>query len=200
MYRLYEFSPSGNCYKARLLLTQLEIPFERVEIDIVRGESRTPDFLKKNFNGRVPVLEIKEGQFLSESNAILYYLAEGTPFLPSSKLERAQVLQWMSFEQYNHEPNIATSRYWIQYLKKEKEYAEALVKKRELGYEALKVMERHLADRHFFVADTYSIADIALYAYTHVAEEGGFDLSDFPRIQIWLEHVKDQPHHIAITD
>ncbi len=199
MYRLYEFSPSGNAYKVRLLLTQLEIPFERVEIDILKGETRTKEFLNKNSNGRIPVLEIEPGLFLAESNAILFYLSEGTQYLPTERLERAQVLQWLFFEQYSHEPNIATSRFWISLLGRASEYQEELMKKRELGYAALEVMEKHLMNRSFFVGECYTIADIALFAYTHVAHEGGFELTPFSAVRAWLERVKAQPKHITIT-
>jgi glutathione S-transferase len=199
MFRLYDFLPSGNGYKIRLLLTQLEIPFERIEVDILKGETRTPEFLKKNPNGRIPTLEIEPGKFLAESNAILFYLAEGTPFLPDARWERAQVLQWMFFEQYSHEPNIATSRFWLQHFDLTEERRKALEQKCELGYAALNVMERHLSRHTFFVADRYSIADIALYAYTHVADEGGFELSRFPAIRSWLDRVRTQPKHIPIT-
>lgn len=200
MYKLYEFSPSGNCYKVRLLLTQLEIPFKRIEINIVEGQSGTPEFLEKNLNGKIPVLEIDEGKYLSESNAILYYLAEGTNFLSHKKLDKALTLQWLFFEQYSHEPNIATSRYWIQILKKQDEYAELLAKKKEEGLKALRVMDKYLSENDFFVANCYSIADIALYAYTHVADEGGFDLHEFPNIRKWLARIKNQEKYIGITD
>jgi len=199
MLRLYDFLPSGNGYKIRLLLTQLGIPFERVEINILKGESRTPEFLSKNPNGRVPVLEIEPGKFLSESNAILFYLSENTQFLPNDSWEQAQVLQWLFFEQYSHEPYIATSRFWISCLGKADEYRDALNQKREPGYAALSVMERHLTNQKFFVGKRYTIADIGLFAYTHVADEGGFDLTRFPAIQVWLERVKDQPQYISIT-
>jgi glutathione S-transferase len=199
VYRLYDFLPSGNGYKVRLLLTQLEIPFQRVELNILKGETRTPEFLVKNPNGRIPVLEFQPGQFLAESNAILFYLSEGTEYLPAERLERAQVMQWLFFEQYSHEPNIATSRFWISYLGKADELKEALEQKRKLGYAALGVMEQHLRSHAFFVDERYTIADITLYAYTHVAREGGFDLSGFPAIQAWLDRVKAQPRHISIT-
>jgi glutathione S-transferase len=199
MLRLYDFLPSGNGYKIRLLLTQLGIPFERVEINILKGESRTPEFLSKNPNGRVPVLEIEPGKFLSESNAILFYLSENTQFLPNDSWEQAQVLQWLFFEQYSHEPYIATSRFWISCLGKADEYRDALNQKREPGYAALSVMERHLTNQKFFVGKRYTIADIGLFAYTHVADEGGFDLTRFPAIQVWLERVKEQPQYISIT-
>lgn len=199
MLRLYDFLPSGNGYKVRLLLTQLGISFERVEINILTGESRTPEFLKKNANGRIPVLQLESGEFLAESNAILFYFSEDTEFLPADKLLRAQVLQWLFFEQYSHEPNIATSRFWLSILNKADEYQEALEQKRKAGYAALAVMEQHLEKRQFFVGDRYSIADIGLFAYTHVADEGGFDLAKFPAIQAWIERVKAQPNHIPIT-
>jgi glutathione S-transferase len=199
MLRLYDFLPSGNGYKVRLLLTQLGIPFERVELNILQGETRTPEFLRKNLNGRIPVLEIEPGKFLSESNAILFYLSENTQFLPSDSWERAKVLQWLFFEQYSHEPYIATVRFWITELGKADEYRDAINQKRELGYAALTVMETHLTNHQFFVGERYTIADIGLFAYTHVADEGGFDLGQFPAIQAWLERVKAQPQHIRIT-
>lgn len=200
MYQLYDFLPSGNGYKIRLLLTQLNIPFERVELNILRGETRTPEFLLKNPNGRIPVLEIQPGKFLCESNAILFYLSQGTQFFPNDSWEQAQVMQWLFFEQYSHEPNIATPRFWITELGKADEYRDALNKKRELGYAALGVMEKHLTNHAFFVGERYTIADIGLFAYTHVADEGGFNLTTFPAIQTWLERVKSQPKHISIKD
>ncbi|MFB2977577.1 glutathione S-transferase family protein [Microseira sp. BLCC-F43] len=199
MFKLYDFLPSGNCYKVRLLLTQLGIPFERIDIDILKGESRTPEFISKNPNGRVPVLETDSGQFLAESNAILFYLSADTDFFPNDVFEKSQVLQWLFFEQYSHEPFIATSRYWISILGKAEEYRESLKQKREPGYAALAVMEKHLTDRNFFVAERYTIADIGLFAYTHVAHEGEFDLSGFPAIQAWIKRVQAQPRHISIT-
>ena len=198
MYKLYEFFSSGNCYKIRLLLTQLDIPFQTKEINILKGESRTPEFLTKNLNGRIPVLEIEPGKFLAESNAILFYLSEGTDFSPTDSFEKAQILQWLFFEQYSHEPYIATSRFWITTGKAE-EYREALNQKRAGGEAALKVMERHLTEHQFFVGERYTIADIALFAYTHVADEGGFDLAEFPAIQAWIKRVQAQPKHISIT-
>jgi glutathione S-transferase len=199
MFKLYEYSPSGNCYKVRLLLTQLNIPFDRTEINILQKESRTPEFLVKNPNGRIPVLEIVPGKFLFESNAIMFYLSEETEFFPSDKFERAQVMQWLFFEQYSHEPFIATSRFWYMTGKTE-EYQEALQQKQAPGYAALGVMEQHLEQNKFFVGDRYSIADIGLFAYTHVAAEGGFDLTGFPAIKTWIERIKNQPRYISITD
>lgn len=199
MLKLYQFFSSGNCYKIRLLLTQLEIPFESIELDILKGETRTPEFLSKNPNGRIPVLETQSGQFIAESNAILFYLSEGTDFLPKDNFEKAKVLQWLFFEQYSHEPFIATSRFWISILGKAEEYRDALNQKREPGYAALGVMEKHLTNNDFFVGERYTIADIGLFAYTHVADEGGFDLTKFPAINGWIERVKSQPRHISIT-
>jgi glutathione S-transferase len=198
MLKLYDFIPSGNSYKVRLLLSQLGIPYERVDVDILKGETRTPAFLAKNPNGRIPLLEIAPQIYLSESNAIMYYLARDSVFLPRDPWHFAQVLQWLFFEQYSHEPYIATARYWIALLGREREYRDELAKKREPGYAALKVMNQHLATRDFFVADRYSIADIGLYAYTHVAPEGGFELDAFPNILTWLDRIGSQPGYIDI--
>ena len=200
MLRLYDYLPSGNGYKVRLLLAQLAQPFELVQLDITQGATRTPEFLAKNPNGRIPLLEVEPGKFLAESNAILFYLSEGTAFLPTDRWERAQVLQWMCFEQYSHEPNIATVRFWVHYTELTPERRAAIEQKRPLGYAALDVMERHLASRRFFVGARYSIADIALYAYTHVADEGGFDLGAYPAVRAWLERVRAEPRHVLITD
>ncbi|MEC4815420.1 MAG: glutathione S-transferase family protein [Scytonema sp. PMC 1069.18] len=198
--RLYDFLPSGNAYKVRLLLTQIGIPFERIEVNIINGETRTADFLCKNPNGKIPVLEVKPGKYLAESNAIMVYLSEGTEFFPYDPFLRAQVLQWLFYEQYSHEPYIATPRFWISILGKAEEYHEAIEQKRTPGYTALRVMEKHLSHHTFFVGEQYTIADIGLFAYTHVANEGGFDLSQFPAIQAWIERVKTQPRYISITE
>lgn len=179
-------------------MTQLEIPFEYVELDILKRETRTLDFLAKNPNGRIPVLELEPGVYLSESNAILNYLSEETPFLPEDQLARARVLEWMFFEQYSHEPFIATSRFWRTHGMAEQKQA-ALEEKQAPGYAALGVLENRLKDHPFLVGDRYTIADIALFAYTHVADEGGFSLEAFPNIQAWIERVQSQPRHIAIT-
>ncbi len=199
MLRLHDDLDSGNCYKVRLLLTKLGIAFERIDYDIDRGETRTPEFLRKNLNGRVPVLEFEDGRFLAASNAILIYLAEGTPFLPADRFERALVLQWLFFEQYSHEPNIATLRYWIKHKLLNPERRAMVESKRRDGYAALAVMERHLDGRDYFVGKRMSIADIALYAYTHVAEEGEFDLGRFPVVRRWLARIAAEPGHIPIT-
>lgn len=200
MLKLYDYLSSGNCYKIRLLLTQLQIPFQRVDIDILKGKSRTPEFLSINPNGRVPVLETESGQFIAESNAILFYLSQNTNFFPTDAFEQAQVMQWLFFEQYSHEPYIATSRYWISILGKAEEYRDAIQQKRQPGYAALGVMEKHLTNQQFFVGNRYTIADIGLFAYTHVADEGEFDLTKFPAIQKWIDRVKFQHNYIGITE
>lgn len=182
------------------MLTQLGIPFERIYVDIVQRESRTPEFLSKNPNGRVPLLELEPGKFLPESNAVLYYMSQETPFFPTEQFEQAQVMQWMFFEQYSHEPYIATSRYWISILGKAEEYKQALEQKQPLGYAALGVMEEQLKNSPFFVGNCYTIADICLFAYTHVADEGGFDLTRFPAILAWINRVKEQPNYLSITE
>jgi glutathione S-transferase len=200
--RLHDYLPSGNGYKVRLLLTQLGIPFQRIEYDITRGKTRTPEFLENvNANGRIPVLETEEGTLLPESDAILFFLAEGTPFLPEDRLEKARTLQWMFFEQYSHEPNIAVARAWLHVfdVQMTEERRAALEVRQKLGYDALGVMQDHLQSNDYFVGGRYSVADIALYAYTHVADEGGFDLGGYPAILAWLERVSSQPGYIPIT-
>ncbi|HEY7219603.1 MAG TPA: glutathione S-transferase family protein [Candidatus Binatia bacterium] len=194
--KLYNVSYSGNSYKVRLLLAHLGIPYYIVEVDILKGESRTAEFLKINPNGRTPVLD-DNGFILAESNAILAYLAKGTKFLPEDRQKFAQVFQWMFFEQYSHEPYIATSRFWIQHKPDAPEKTALLASRRDGGWAALKIMEDHLSKNDFFVGD-YSIADIALFAYTHVAHEGGFPLNDFPKIRVWIERVKAQPGFVAM--
>ena len=198
MYRLYDFLPSGNGYKVRLLLHQLQIPFERIEMNILKGETRTKEFLAKNPNGRIPVLEISPNQFLAESNAILFYLSQNSAYFPQNNWQQAQVMQWLFFEQYSHEPYIATSRYWRSILGKVEEYQSQLEAKQAGGYHALRVMEEHLQCHSFFVNEQYTIADIALYAYTHVAEEGGFDLQSFEAIKAWFKRIESQLNYISI--
>ncbi len=199
MYKLYDSLISGNGYKIRLLLALLGEEYERIEMDLDAGATRTSEFLAKNSNGRIPLLELEDGTHLAESNAIQFYLAEGTPLLPGDRLERARVLQWMFFEQYSHEPYIAVLRFWVHTGAAERMDEAVLQEKREKGHAALAVMESHLAERDFFVADAYSIADIALYAYTHVADEGGFDLAPYSALRAWIERVRAQPRHISIT-
>ena len=203
MYRLYDNLSSGNGYKVRLLLTQLGMQFQRIELDIFSGESRTPEFLDKNPNGRVPALELEDGTVLAESNAILFFLAEDTPYLPDDRLEQAQALQWMFFEQYSHEPYVAVPRAWTLHPPAgglSQAQISELEERRAKGHSALAVMEQHLADRPFMAGDRYSIADIALYAYTHVAPEGGVALDGYRSINAWLNRVADQPGYIPITE
>jgi glutathione S-transferase len=199
MLRLYDYADSGNGYKVRLLLHQLGRPYTLIEKDILRGETRTPEFLRLNPNGRIPLLELEDGTCLAESDAILWYLADGTPYLPAQPLERAQVLQWMFFEQYSHEPNIATARFWLRHVERLDELRQRLLEqKREQGHAALAVMEGHLRERAYFVGGRYTVADIALYAYTHVAPQGGFDLAPYPAVRAWLERVRAQPGHVPM--
>lgn len=200
MLTLYDSAISGNAYKVRLLLNQLGRPVKRIEMSVDDGSTRKPDFLKINRNGKVPAIVLEDGTALSESDAILYYFAEGTPYWPEGKLDRARVLQWMFFEQYSHEPGIAVVRHWVAHLGKTPETEPTLPAKIAAGYRALDVMEEHLAQNDYFAAGRYTIADIALYAYTHVAHEGGFDLARYPAISAWLKRVAGQPGHIRITD
>jgi glutathione S-transferase len=189
---------SGNCYKVQLLLSLLDLGFEWIDVDVKTGATRKPEFLAMNPNGRVPVLEIAPDVWLAESNAILCYLAEGTRYWPGDRLDRAKVLQWLFFEQYSHEPYIATSRYWIRYLGKAEEYREQIASKHPGGEAALAVMEAELQKRDWFGARHYTIADIALYAYTHVAHEGGFDLAPYAAVRAWLKRVAAQPGHVPM--
>jgi glutathione S-transferase len=188
---------SGNCYKLQLLLHHLEQPYRWVEINSMRGETRTPAFLAKNPNGKVPLLELDDGRCLPESNAILCYLAEGTPLLPNDSWLRAQTLQWLFFEQYSHEPYVAVARMIAKFLPADSPRRAELPRLQERGHQALAVMERELAAREFFVASGYSIADIALYAYTHDAPAGGITLDAYPNLRAWLRRVEAQPHFVA---
>jgi glutathione S-transferase len=195
--KLYNVAYSGNSYKVRLLLAQLGISCEIVEVDILKGQSRTAEFLKINPNGRTPVLD-DNGFVLAESNAILAYLARGSKFLPEDRKQWALIFQWMFFEQYSHEPYIATSRFWLQHKPDTLERSAVVAARRDGARAALRLMEQHLSRNDFFVAD-YSIADIALFAYTHVSHEGGFPLDDFPKIRAWIERVKAQPGYVPMT-
>lgn len=197
---LYDFLDSGNGYKVRLLLAQLHLPFDWTELDIDKGETRTAQFLARNPNGRIPTLQLDDGTWLPESNAILWYLAEGSRFVPDSRRGRAQVLQWMFFEQYSHEPYVATPRYICRHLAADHPRRAELPGRLEKGHAALAVMEQHLATREFFVDDRYSIADIALYAYTHVAPDGGLELGAYPKVRQWLARVAAQPDYVTLHD
>ena len=200
MYTLYSMRRSGNSYKVRLALAHLDVPYRLVEIDILKGESHTPDFLKKNPNGQVPLLEVVPGRYLAESNAILWYVAGGTPLAPDDRIERAQALQWMFFEQHSLEPNLGAAYFWLTLVKGGRDLQRhAFEDWMEEGHRALGVMEKHIALHDFFVADRYTIADIALYAYTHMANESAFDLTGFPSIRAWLKRVAEQPGYVPIN-
>jgi len=195
---LFDYLDSGNGYKVRLLLAQLGQRYEWTNLDLDEGQSRTTEFLKRNPNGRIPTLELDDGTNLPESNAILWYLAEGSAFMPSDRLARAQTLQWMFFEQYSHEPYVATPRFIVKHLPKNHPRQAEVPGRLVQGRAALAVMDAHLATRRFFVAERYGIADIALYAYTHVAHEGGHDLAPYANVRAWLGRVAEQPRHVGI--
>jgi glutathione S-transferase len=194
---LYNNQLSGNCYKVRLLLAHLGIPYERVELDVVDRSQRAELLGGKNPALRVPTIELDDGRTLGESNAITWYFADGTGYLPTDPFERAQVLQWLFFEQYDHEPFVAVARFWMLFDRAPSE--EALADRQAGGYRALDAMDAHLAGRDFFVGNRYSIADVGLYAYTHVAHEGGFDLGRYDAIASWIDRVREQPGHVLIT-
>lgn len=199
MYTLYSMRRSGNCYKVRLALAQLDIPHELVEIDILKGETRTPEFLSMNPSGHVPLLQVADNRYIAESNAILWYIAGHTPLVPDDRADRAEMLQWMFFEQHSLEPNIGAAYFWLTLIKGGRDLQQhALEDWMQEGYRALGVMEKHLARHDFFAANTYTLADIALYAYTHVAHQCDYDLSSFPAIRAWLARVADQSGHIAM--
>ncbi len=195
---LYNSQVSGNCYKVRLLLAQLELPYSRHELSVVDRSGRAELLGDLNPALRVPTLVLDDGRPLGESNAILWYLATGTQYVPEDRYEQAQALQWMFFEQYSHEPYIAVARFLLAYSGRADEHADLIASKLPGGYLALDAMERHLGGREFLVADRYTVADIALYAYTHVAHEGGFDLGRYPAVRAWLDRVAAQPLHVAI--
>jgi len=199
MLKLYSMQRSGNCYKVRLALAQLHVAHELVEIDILRGESRTPEFLAMNPGGRVPLLEVAPGRYLPESNAILWYLARDSALVPEDPIERAETLQWMFFEQHSLEPNLGAARFWLTMVKGGRDLQQhALEEWMEKGYTALGIMEKHLQHHRFFVDGRYSVADIALYAYTHCAHESGFDLTTFPAVRAWIKRVAGMPDHVGI--
>ena len=201
---LYDSAISGNAYKVRLLLSHLGLTFQRIEFDVDDGSTRTAEFLAKNPNGKVPTIRLADGSHLFESNAILYYFAEGTKYWPAElnpkgKRDRAAALQWMFFEQYSHEPYIAVARFWKHFFTKLTPQQEIeLPGRMEKGYAALGVMEQHLAHHLFFVDERFGLADIALYGYTHCAGEGGFNLDNFPQVNAWLARVAAQPGHVTI--
>lgn len=193
MLKLYDYPDSGNGYKVRLVLHQLAIPYALEQVDILRGESRTAAFLAMNPNGRVPLLALEDGSHLAESNAILYYLAHGSRLVPSGPLVLARVLSWLFFEQYSHEPYLATARYILRHLPESADTRAELARRLPKAREALAVMEQHLTSRAYFVDERYSIADVALYAYTHRAHEATIDLAPYPAIRGFIARVEAEP-------
>lgn len=194
---VYGMKASGNCFKIQLLMEQLGLPYRWVEVNSATGETRTAEFLAKNPNGKVPLLELEDGRTLGESNAILGFLAEGSTLLPADAWQRAKVNQWLFFEQYSHEPYIAVARFIMRWLPEGHPRRDELPRLQERGHQALQLMESHLHDREFLVDAGHSIADIALYAYTHEAPMGGFELHDYPAIQAWLARIESQPGFVA---
>jgi glutathione S-transferase len=199
MFTLYSMQRSGNCYKVRLALAQLRIPYRLVAIDILKGETRTPDFLAKNPSGHVPLLEAAPNRYLPESGAILWYLAGGSSLAPADRIDQADALQWMFFEQHSLEPYIGAAHFWLVLVKGGRELQMHAVEEwMEHGYRALQVMEKHLERHRFFAAGRYTIADISIYAYTHIANECGFDLTGFPAIRAWLKRIAEQSGHVRM--
>jgi glutathione S-transferase len=195
---LYNSAVSGNCYKVRLLLAHLGMGYETVDVSVVDRSNRAEVLGDVNPGLRVPTVVLDDGRPLAESNAILWFFGDGTQYVPEDRYERAQVLQWQFFEQYSHEPHIAVARFWKTYSGEPERFERQRERLLAGGYAALDAMERHLDERTFLVCERYSLADIALYAYTHVADEGGFDLESYPAIRGWLERVAAQPGHVAI--
>ena len=200
MYRLFGDSQSGNCYKVQLLMSHLGIDFEWQHVNILGNGTHTSEFLAINPNGKIPVLELPDGTYLSESNAILNYLADGTDYLPQDRLLKARVFEWQFFEQYSHEPYLATSRFIVKYLGRPKKHEPLLLSKKPGCHKALQIMEGHLEKHDWLVGDQMTIADISLYAYTHVSHEGGVGLSDYPFIMAWIKRVRSHPKHVKISD
>jgi glutathione S-transferase len=199
---LHEDPASGNCYKVRLTAAHVGLPIETRVYDIMKGETRTPEFLANvNANGRIPVLQVGD-RFIPESNAACFFLADGSTLVPSDKFDRADMLRWMFFEQYNHEPNIATVRFWLCFVGLEALTGlqrEQIAVKRKAGNEALQLMNEHLAEREWLVGDAITLADICLFAYTHVADEAGFDLNLYPNVIAWMERIMLHPRHIEMN-
>lgn len=199
MYKLYSMQRSGNCYKVRLALSQLRVPHELIEIDILKGETHTPDFLSKNPNGQIPLLEIEPDRYLAESNAILWFLAERSELLYDDPIERAAILQWLFFEQHAIVPNIGSAYFWLCLVKGGRDLQRhAIDDWMEEGQRSLSVMDKHLSKSRFFAGERYTVADVAIYAYTHVANECDFDLTPFPAVRAWLARVKAEPLHVPM--
>lgn len=199
MYKLYSMQRSGNCYKVRLALSQLRVPHELIEIDILKGETHTPDFLSKNPNGQIPLLEIEPDRYLAESNAILWFLAERSELLYDDPIERAAILQWLFFEQHAIVPNIGSAYFWLCLVKGGRDLQRhAIDDWMEEGQRSLAVMDKHLSKSRFFAGERYTVADVAIYAYTHVANECDFDLTPFPAVRAWLARVRAEPLHVPM--
>ena len=198
MITVYGYSPSGNCHKLRMLLEHLRREYRWIETDSAHGATRTPEYLAKNPNGRVPIIELEDGRIMAESNAILYWLAEGTRYFSGDSWQRAQALAWMFFEQYSHEPFIAVARFICGWTPLDSPRRADLANLRVRGYQALTVMEKHLAANAWFSGPEYGIADIALFAYTHCAADGGFDLGTYPHVQAWLDRVRAVPGFVPM--
>jgi len=196
--KIYGDSKSGNCYKIQLLCAEMGIEYDWEEVDILAGDTHTPQFLAMNANGKIPLLALPDGRYLTESNAILFYLADGSEFFAGDAYSRAEILQWMFFEQYSHEPNIATSRFIIKYLGNPPDRLTSLEEKKVGGYRALGIMEQQLQRHPFVTGDKYNIADIALFAYTHVADEGGFSLEGYPAIRAWIERIAGRRNFVRM--
>jgi len=197
--KIYGDSRSGNCYKIQLLCSEMGVDYDWDEVDIIAGDTRTPQFLAMNSNGKIPLLALPDGRYLPESNAILFYLADGSEFFAGDAYARAEILQWMFFEQYSHEPNISTSRFIIKYLGNPADRQSGLEEKKIGGYKALEIMEQQLRRHAFIAGDHYNIADIALFAYTHVADEGGFKLDDYAAIREWITTIKGRPNFVPMA-
>lgn len=196
--KIYGDSRSGNCYKIQLLCAELGIDYDWEEVDILAGETRTPQFLAMNANGRIPLLALPDGRYLAESNAILFYLADGSEYFTGDAYARADILRWMFFEQYSHEPYIATSRFIVKYLGSPADRQASLEEKKAGGEAALVIMEQQLSRHPFITGDNFNLADIALFAYTHVADEGGFDLDEYPAIRKWIMQITERPNYVPM--
>ncbi|MFC3153185.1 glutathione S-transferase family protein [Litoribrevibacter euphylliae] len=197
--KIYGDIQSGNCYKIKLLVELLGLNYEWVSVDILAGETQTAEFLAKNPNGKIPLLELDDGRCLSESNAILNYLAEGTDFMPDDLFQKAKVQEWQFFEQYSHEPFIAVARFINKYLGMPEDRKADYESKQEGGHKALQVMEKQLSSTPFVVGDSMTTADVSLYGYTHVADEGGFDLSQYPAIEAWIKRIQQLPDYVGMA-
>ena len=200
MYKLYSMQRSGNSYKVRLALALLNAPYKAIEVDVLRGESRTPEFLARNPSGQVPLLEVGENRYLAESNAILWYVAIGTSLAPEDRIDRAQALQWMFFEQHALEPSVGAAYFWRVLVRGGRDLqTHALEDWMERGYAALRVMENHLKNNDYFAAGHLTVADIAMYGYTHAANQCDFDLSGYPSVKAWLKRVEQEPRFVSMA-